>query len=345
MQFSLPRLILVWLTRLVALILIALWIQQSAVPTFYRTDQQRDIVLYFRAAQSVNAGRALYTPRPHYGPDSKPFEYLYPPPFAAAIAPLGRLPWLSFAKVWTLGLVASFVGFALCLSWLSERFGVWSFTGWLAIVCVFPGATRALSLGQIDPLLWFLSALGVWTIALRANQPRAGSGAVLGAASLIKIYAAWPLFSVGKSEGRAQIWGGALVVGALGLLLGALVCGPDSYAQWAHAVLPIAGQGTFNPDNYSFSMGVLRAAQLLGWHYAGGPLAGLPKLWLSGASVAGPLATLLLTKRLELRWRVALITVAAAWCAPLCWSTYLPLILVLLALVVAKQRKRSATSI
>ncbi len=315
-----------------ALALVGLWIQQSAIPTYYRADQQRDMVLYFRAAQNVNAGRSLYTARPNYGPDSKPFEYLYPPPFAAAIAPLGRLLWLSFAKVWTIGLIASFLGFALCLSLLSGRPNAWSFIGWLALICVFPGASRALSLGQIDPLLWFLSALGVWAIALRANQSRAASGAVLGVASLIKIYAAWPLFAVGKSEGRAQIWGGAVVVGALALALGALVCGLDSYAQWAHAVLPIAGQGTFNPDNYSFSMGVLRVAQLLGWHYAGGPLVGLPKLWLSGAAIAGPLATLLLTKRLELRWRVALITIAAAWCAPLCWSTYLPLVLVLVAL-------------
>ncbi len=341
MQSLLPRLILVWLARLLALALIALWIQHAAIPTFYRADQRRDMVLYFRAARNVNAGRPLYTPRPHYGPDSKPFEYLYPPPFAAAIAPMGRLPWLTFAKIWTLGLVASFVGFALCLSLLSERFGFWSFIGWLALIRVFPGSARALALGQIDPLLWFLSAWGVWAIALRAKEPRAGSGAVLGVASLIKIYAAWPLFSVGKDEGRAQIWGGAIVVGALGLVLGALVCGPDSYAQWAHAVLPIAGQGTFNPDNYSFSMGVLRVAALLGWHYAGGPLVGLPKLWLSGASIGGPLATLLATKRLEIRWRVALLTVAAAWCAPLCWSTYLPLVLIVVALGAAKCRGRA----
>lgn len=342
MQFSFLRPILVWLARLMSLALVGLWIQQSAIPTYYRADRQRDMVLYFRAARNVNAHRSLYTARPDYGPSSKPFEYLYPPPFAAAIAPLGRLPWLTFAKVWTIGLIASFLGFALCLSLLGGRFGAWSFLGWLALICVFPGASRALSLGQIDPLLWFLSALGVWTIALRAKQPRAASGAVLGVASLIKIYAAWPLFAVGKDEGRAQIWGGAVVVGALGLILGALVCGFDSYAQWAHAVLPIAGQGTFNPDNYSFSMGVLRVAQGLGWHYAGAPLVGLPKLWLSSAAIAGPLITLLLTRRSPLRWRVALITIAAAWCAPLCWSTYLPLILVIVALFVEKYRSESA---
>lgn len=338
MQFSLLRPLLVWFGRLISVALVVLWVQQSVIPTFNRTDQQRDIVLYFRAAQNVNAGRSLYTPRPNYGPNSKPFEYLYPPPFAAAIAPLGYLPWLSFAKVWTIGLIASFLGFALCLSLLSGRFNFWDFLGWLAIVCVFPGSTRALSLGQIDPLLWFLGALGVWAIALPAATARASSGAVLGIASLIKIYAAWPLFAVGKSEGRAQIWGGTVVIGALGLALGAIVCGFDSYAQWAHAVLPIAGQGTFNPDNYSFSMGVLRAARLLGWHYAGGPLVGLPKLWLSMATIAGPLLTLLATRRMELRWRVALITIAAAWCAPLCWSTYLPLILVVAALSVEKWR-------
>ena len=335
MRFSLLRPLVIWLGRALALFLVAMWARQAVVPTFYRADTRRDMVLYYRAARDVNAGRSLYTPRPDYGPDSKPFEYLYPPPFAAVIAPMGHLQWLDFARVWTVGLTGAFVGFALCLAALSGRRTAWSFAGWLAITCVFPGATRALSLGQIDPVLWFLSGLSVWAIAAGRPGARAGSGAVLGVVSLIKIYAAWPLFAVRRDEGRAQIWGGALVIGALGLGVGALICGPNAYAQWAHAVLPIAGQGTFNPDNYSFSMGVLRVARAAGWHYAGGPLTGLPKLWLNVAAVGGPLGTLLLTRRLELRWRVALITVAAAWCAPLCWSTYLPLSLVPFALGVA----------
>ena len=334
-----------WAARVFALIFIALWIRHSAIPTFARTDTQRDIVLYYRAARNVNAGRTLYTPRPNYGPDSKPFEYLYPPPFAAFIAPLGRLPWLLFARVWTIGLVASFFGFALCLTWLGGRFNAWDFTGWLAITCVFPGASRALSLGQIDPLLWFLSALSVWAVALPRPAARGASGALLGAASLIKIYAAWPLFSIKSNEGRAPIWGGALAIGALGFGLGALVCGLDSYFQWARAVLPIAGQGTFNPDNYSFSMGVLRVAQTFGWHYAGGPLNGLPKLWLNVAALGGPMVTLWLTRRLNLRWRVASITVAAAWCAPLCWSTYLPLALVPSALLFYQLRNRNVEAL
>ena len=344
MQFSLLRPLATWILRALALLLVALWVKQSVVPTFNRTDTRRDMVLYYKAAQAVNAGAPLYTPRPDYGPDSKPFEYLYPPPFAAAIAPLGRLSWLDFARVWTVGLTLAFVGFALCLTALGERRDLWSFAGWLAILCVFPGASRALSLGQIDPLLWLLSGLSVWAIALKRDAARAGSGAVLGLASLIKIYAAWPLFAVKKGEGRAQIWGGAVVVGAVGLALGAWKCGLDSYAQWAGAVLPIAGQGTFNPDNYSFSMGVLRAAMMLGWDYNGGPLTGLPKAWLNAAAIAGPLVTLWLTRRLNLRWRVALITCAAAWCAPLCWSTYLPLALLPIALGWARWQRRKAPS-
>ena len=354
MQFLPARPLLLWPARVLALILIALWIQRSAIPTFYRTDQQRDMVLYYQAARNVNAGRALYTARPGYGPDSKPFEYLYPPPFAAFIAPMGALPWLMFARVWTIGLIASFLGFAWCLCALSERPNAWNFVGWLALLCVFPGAARALSLGQVDPLLWFLSALSVWAVGLSKSArwdksarlgvwKRVVGGVVLGAASLIKIYAAWPLFSIKQNEGRAPVWCGALAVGALGFALGALVCGFDSYAQWARAVLPIAGQGTFNPDNYSFSMGVLRAAQGFGWHYAGGPLVGLPKAWLNVAAVGGPLLALCLTRHLSLRPRVALITVAAAWCAPLCWSTYLPLALIPLALAVAAWRNRDAT--
>lgn len=334
MQFSLFRPLLLWLPRLAALFLLLMWTRQSVIPTFNRTDTQRDMVLYYRAARNAGAGHALYTPRPDYGPDSKPFEYLYPPPFAAAIAPLGRLPFLAFARLWTVGLVMTFLGFALCLMLLSGRADAWNFVCWLALLCVFPGAARALSLGQIDPLLWLLSALSVWAIALPSNRSRALGGALLGVASLVKIYAAWPLFALQKGEGRARIWMGAGAVAALGVGLGIVVCGADSYRQWAHAVTPIAGQGTFNPDNYSFSMGVLRIAQMLGWNYAGGPLTGLPKLWLNLAAIGGPLLSLLASRRLSLRWRVALITVAAAWCAPLCWSTYLPLALVPCALAV-----------
>ena len=352
MQISWLRSLLLWSGRAAAIYLVFQWVTHSVVPTFNRTDTRRDMVLYYRAARAVNVGASLYTPRPNYGPDSKPFEYLYPPPFAAAIAPLGRLNWLTFARLWTVGLIVAFVGYALCLSALSGRGGFWWFLGWLAVLRLCPGTTRAMSLGQIDPALWLLSGLGVWAIALPSSAGRAVGGTALGAVSLVKIYAAWPLFAVGKSEARAQIWGTALLVGALGLALGAWRCGLDAYPQWAHAVLPVAGQGTFNPDNFSFSMGVLRAARVVGWDYGGGPLTGLPKLWLSVAAIAGPLGALWGSRRLDLRWRVALITCVAAWCAPLCWSTYLPLALLPLALglsdvvkwsELASQRNSTAT--
>ena len=342
MQNSLARLLVRWLARAVALAILALWAQQTLIPTFQRTDTRRDMVLYYLAARSVRAGASLYTPRPGYGPDSKPFEYLYPPPFAAVIAPLGALPWLVFARLWTVGLLLAFAGYALCLRRLSGARGVWPWVVWTGVLCLFPGASRAVALGQIDPALWFLSGLSVW--AVTTGQARAVSGAALGLASLVKIYAAWPLFAVKRGEGRRRIWGGAVIIGALGLALGALVCGAQSYAQWARAVLPVAGQGTFNPDNFSFSMGVLRVAQSLGWNYAGGPLTGLPKMWLSFAAIAGPLLALLATRRLTLRWRVALITCAAAWCAPLCWSTYLPLALLPIALAWAQWAPQSGAN-
>lgn len=330
------RLLLRWTVRIVAASLVLLWATQVIIPVFGLTDTRRDMVLYYQAARNVNAGAPLYTPRPDYGPDSKPFEYLYPPPFAAFIAPLGHLSWLSFAALWRVGLVLSLLGYAICLTALCGRRDVWTFLIWLAVLVPFPGVFRALALGQIDPLLWFWGGLSVWCASAATARARAGSGVCLGLLGLVKIYGVWPLLTLQKGENRRQIWGAALAVAALGLGLGAARCGPDSYAQWAHAVLPIAGQGTFNPDNYSFSMGVLRVARWAGWHYAGGPLTGLPKLWLSFAAIAGPLLTLLLTRRLSVRWRVALVSCIAAWCAPLCWSTYLPLGLLIAALAWAQ---------
>lgn len=331
-----------WALRLTALWLVFLWVTKSVIPAFALTNTHRDMVLYYQAARAVNAGEPLYTPRPNYGPDSKPFEYLYPPPFAAAIAPLGHLSWLDFVTLWRSALVLAFVGYAVCLSALCGRRDFWTFIIWLAVLYKCPGTFRSLALGQVDPLLWFLGALSVLgvanqTAATRASRwARLGSGVALGAASLVKIYGVWPLLSINKGEARRQIWGGALAVAALGLALGVWLCGLDSYSQWAHAVLPVAGQGTFNSDNYSFSLGVLRVARWAGWNYAGGPLTGLPKIWLSFAAIAGPLLTLLGSRRLNVRWRVALVSCVAAWCAPLCWSTYLPLGLLVVALAWAQ---------
>ncbi len=354
MKLSLWRHIARWAPRILAAWLVFLWITRAVLPALALTDTRRDMVLYYRAARAVDAGAPLYTPRPNYGPDSKPFEYLYPPPFAAAIAPLGRLSWPDFVTVWRAGLLLSFLGYALCLTALCGRRDFWTLLIWLALLHLWPGTFRALALGQVDPLLWFLGGLSVWGAPAAQGPPAAKgapnergvlinalsgaalSGAALGASSLVKIYGVWPLLSIGHGEGRRRIWGAAALVIGLGLAWGAGRCGWGSYAQWAHAVLPVAGQGTFNPDNYSFSMGVLRAARALGWHYAGGPLTGLPKLWLSFAAVAGPLGALWAARRLSARWRVALVSCAAAWCAPLCWSTYLPLALLLVALAWAQ---------
>ena len=315
-----------WLIRLAALYFVWIWASGIVLTTFERTSSNRDLVLYYRAAQDAAVGRTLYQLRPDYGPDSKPFEYLYPPPFAALIAPLSRLNWIEFARLWTAMLVAAFFAYAAVLMRLSGRRDAWSWLIALASIVLFPGSYRALGLGQIDPLLW----LGVGASALFAG--REASGALLGAASLVKIYSFWPLLSVRPNEGRARMWRGALIVGAAGLAMGAWVCGPSSYVEWARAVLPEASQGTFNPDNISLAMAGLRAAQMLGWHYAGGPLTGAPKLWLSAFAIIGPLATIALTRRLDARARIALVSCAAAWCAPLCWTTYLPLALVPLTL-------------
>ncbi len=316
-----------WALRLAALWVVYGWAFHTVPPVWNRTDSRRDLVLYYLAARSVNASAPLYQARPDYGPDSKPFEYLYPPPFAALIAPLGRLQWLAFARLWTAVLVASFLGYAFGLMRIAGYRDVGSFGIALALVTLCFGAKRALALGQIDPFLWCVFGASVWT----ANKRPFWSGALLGLAGLIKIYSVWPLFALPKTE-RAAFWRGALMVGVAGFALGAVVCGFGSYVQWARAVLPEAAQGTFNPDNYSLSMAGLRAARALGWNYAGGPLTGLPKWWLSFAAIAGPLFTIWATRKLSTRWKLALVGCAAAWCAPLCWSTYLPLALVPLAL-------------
>lgn len=298
-----------------------------------RTDQERDLIIYYHAAQSVRGGHLPYIPNPDYGPDRKPFDYLYPPPFAAVIAPSGGLPWLVWSRAWLLMLMLAWWVYAACLVVLAG-YPLRPLNLCLGGLALFlsPGSTYAVGLGQVDALLW--CAFGLALVGLQSGKSggRIGAGWLLGCATLVKIYSFWTLFALRERGSRVQVGTGALLALLIGIGVGALVCGLASYGTWAHLVLPVAGQGTFNADNVSLSMGVLRIARLVGWHYASGPLPPLAKAWLSAAAFLGPLGALWATRKTEETWRMALVGAAAAWCAPLCWTSYVPLALTALAL-------------
>ncbi len=61
---------------------------------------------------------------------------------------------------------------------------------------------------------------------------------------------------------------------------------------------------------------------MLGWHYAGGPLPKPAQLYLSIMTVAGPLATALITRKLPAVNQYAWTILASVLFAPYCWDYY-----------------------
>ena len=290
-------------------------------PTLYaRTDQNRDVVVYWTAAKDAHNHQAIYGQYPNYGPSSLPQYYDYAPPFAAVLSPLGALPFVTFARVW---LILTLVAFWLFAWGLARLSGEGSLSRTLicgVIVGVFPGTYLAIALGQIDPILWALFAWGL----VGMSRP-----ILWGLAAIIKPFYIWPLLAA-ERQWRALIPAGIVAVALI--LLGGFVCGWESYIIWVRDILPTLTQGNFKTGNVSLSFAVIRLARFLGWNYLGGPLPTLAHLWLTVASVGAPLLTWRFLRRFSPQIKCAGIIVASVLFAPICWTCYLPLALPLAAL-------------
>lgn len=315
------------LLRRAALLLAVLhvgWQLGVCLPILWRrTDTERDLVIYHAAARNAQAGTPLYTPWPEYGPDRTPFRYFYPPPFAVILAPLGRLSLIAFARLWYALLFLAFWVYAGCLTHLVC--GRLTLAGWLLaglLLDWFPRVDYALAIGQAEPMLWALFGLAFCTRA---------TGMLLAIAAQIKLYAFWPLLALAwRGERKTARQAGFTL--AVGTLLGIVGCGAQSYVLWTQAALPVVGQGTFNPDNVSLSFLGLRWARMAGWSYAAGPLPNGAKFYLMAMEVAGPLLAAWMTRKKETGMQAACVAVAGALFAPICWTCYLPLLLIPVAL-------------
>lgn len=300
-----------------------------------RQDRERDVVNYHIAARAVLEHRPLYQIPTAFGPDQTLFVYIYAPPYAALIAPLGRLPFPTFARLWSVLLLLGFWGYAWCLACLYRAGARQTLRQWLCAalaVGLCYGSWRALALGEVDPMLWLLFGLGLVAMPSRAQGSSTAwiVGAAWAAAAMTKLFFAWPLLAalclLGPSARRQVMAGGAAVV-LPALLIGYARCGGEAFASWLREVLPALGQGTFNGDNFSLSMAALRLARAVGWEYSGGPLPEAARLWLSAATAGGPMLMFWFSRRHSPTVRCAWVGAAAALCAPTCWSSYLPILL------------------
>ncbi len=321
---------------LLAIFHLLLQLSVVAPREFARTDIDRDVPVYWQAAKNVRANVPIYTKQVSYGPDHFPQSiYIYPPPFAAVIAPLGSLSFKAFSKVWFCLILLAFWIFAYSLAKLfkgERKVTLRDVLVWGLVAGLFPGTYTAIGLGQVDPILWALFAIGLIGIA----RP-----ALWALAALVKAFYVWPwiadLITTFQRDGvrvaLRALAGAMLVIGIL-VFYGGIICGWHSYVVWGRDVLPTLSQGNFKYDNVSLSFAVLRLARLVGWDYLGGPLPLLAHLWLTAASIGAPLLAWWLSRHRMLQIKHACIIAASVLFAPVCWTCYLPLLLPLVALVI-----------
>ncbi len=152
-------------------------------------------------------------------------DFIYPPWFALAIAPLTVLsPRVAFA-VWSVGL---FVAYCATLWLLGARH-----RPWLAALLI--GATPSVFcffVGQINHYVLLAVALA-W--ALRRTRPWA-SGALIGAAAAVKLAPFIVLLAMPRAQ-RGRAWAGALAALLVAAAVG-LVALPGESTRWFTEVLP-----------------------------------------------------------------------------------------------------------
>lgn len=309
-----------------------------------RTDLDRDVPVYHLAALASAEGKPLYYPHPGVGPRVPYWEgytikhwYLYPPHFAASLAPMATaFGYEEFARLWYLPLLLAFWIYSACLCHLAT--GQASLKNILIaglILALTPGSMRAMSLGNIDPIMYALFGL-----ALVTNRP----GIPLALSTVIKPYTIYFLALSSWHNGR-RTWLPALVVMSIVFTFGILTSGFEAYLDWFRYTLPALSQGSFFLPNISLSFLLLRLACWLGWECPIGPLPFWPQACFTVISIAAPAATIWLTRKLQDKLQFALVTVAAVFFSPYCLITYLPLALAPLAILWRRANSPTLASI
>ena len=299
-----------------------------------RTDVDRDVVVYYLAKQRIHNHEPLYALSSRAVPhDTRNPIYIYPPVLSSLLSFLPPMSFVTFARLWTLLLYAAFWIYSMCLAKLVQ--GRATITTTLVvglIVGLFPGTQHALSLGQVDPILWALFGLALIFPKLR------GAGTM--AIALVKLWGVWP-FVAALREGR-RVWSGAAIVLVAGIGIGSLGVGSEEFFTscwyWLTRVLPSLSQGSWDSDNWSVSFVLLRVVKLTGlWAYEGGVLPVWARTWLLITGIAGPIFTGIFLRHRGKAVQLSSVGCAAILCSPICWTSYLPVLLTFIAAFVGEK--------
>jgi hypothetical protein len=329
-----------------------------------RTDQDRDTVAYYLAAERIDRGQSAYDPRPPRGPHVvEAWYYLYPPFLAAAVSLATPMPFVAFARLWLLLLIVAFWVYAACLCKLAR--GQVTFHGTLvagAALGLTPGIMQALNIGQADVLIWPMIAAALGFPAVR--------GAGFAAAALAKVHGIWPLAAALARE-RTRVLASATAIVAIAVVIGTIALGPRglvrSSTDWLRFVAPTLGQGQFDPGdpslelrlpydlgsvelpilvptNLSVSFAPIAIARRAGWwDYRGGELPAPLRIYLAVTALAAPIAAAWIFRRRNPAMHYALIVCAASVFAPIFRLTNVPLLLIPIAIAIG-ERNRALTA-
>lgn len=313
-----------------------------SLPTrLQRTDGERDLIANYQAMERTHNNASLYLTSVING--SKRLEtlvYNYPPPLSSILGMLPAMSLARFSKIWTLVLCAAFWIYAICLTKIA--IGRISLSGTLIAglaLTLFPGTHVALSSGQIDPILWALFGMALAIPKLK--------GACLMSITLVKPWALWPLLWAIKD--RWKVVNGALIVALGSLVLGGFVRGVEvfysEWLTWLRDVLPFLGQGSWATGNWSISFGVLRVLKQLGfWKYPDGVLPGWAQLWLFFCGIFVPILSGIFLRKRRMIIQLSIIGCIAIVFSPICWISYLPILLTPICLFLRLEDPATADS-
>jgi hypothetical protein len=293
-----------------------------------RTDTHRDVAVYYDAAQAVRTHAALYQLHPQWVPRDIPIGHLYPPIFAVAIAPLGLVSFVTFARIWYGLLLVAFWAFATLLARLATR--RWSVMDPIIVGGLLAATTLVyptLSMGNVEPILWLGAALVVvWAPC---------QGLLLGIMTCIKLHPGWALAAAVGHDKRQAYLAGSIIAFLLALTI--VFVGIWPFRIWATQIAPGLSQGGAGDHNGSISFGLLRLLHQFGWISFEAPLPFWAKAWLAGWTLAVMGTTWRLTHNRSPQLHVASL-LAAGWCSgALCWSTYYVMVALPLAVWIGER--------